>query len=59
MTSSTSDASGAAPGKPPAFDLSELARRAGRARPRPSSGKEPFREGEGVEFPVDDPDEAP
>lgn len=58
-TSNTSNASGAGPGKPAAFDLRLLAQRAAVARAaRPPSGEEPFREGEGVDFPVDDPDVA-
>lgn len=57
-TSSTSAGSGDARGRPPAFDLAELARRAGGAKARPAPAGEPFREGQGVDFPVDDPDVA-
>lgn len=58
MTSDTSADSDDARGKPPAFGLDELARRAKGAKARPAPDGEPFKEGEGVVFPVDAPDTA-
>lgn len=59
MTRTTSGSSGDDRAEPPAFDLRTLADRAAAARPKPPRpAGDPFREGEGVVFPVDDPDVA-